>query len=118
MATKDGKKTGGRQKGTPNKKTQDVMEVCERLGLNPIEVLARFALGDWNGLGYESAQIEVNHTEYGSVLKYTIDPGVRSKCAAELASYIFPKRKAIEHSGPDGDPLQTLVVEVVHAKKD
>jgi hypothetical protein len=36
MATKDGKKTGGRQKGTPNKTTRDmkaaIMEAFERAG--------------------------------------------------------------------------------------
>ena len=26
---------------------------------------------------------------------------------AELAQYVYPKRKAVEHSGPGGGPIET-----------
>lgn len=33
------------------------------------------------------------------------DKGARLQALKELANYIYPKRKAIELSGPDGEPL-------------
>jgi hypothetical protein len=32
---------------------------------------------------------------------------LKAKMHAELAQYVAPKRKALEHSGPDGQPLAT-----------
>ena len=40
-----GKKTGGRKRGTPNKRTADLIERLERLKCDPIEALARIAKG-------------------------------------------------------------------------
>ena len=64
-------KTGGRKKGTPNKKTKDVMELLESMGCNPIERLVSIA---------EDPEVDV---------------AVRVRIYAELASYIFPKRKSM-----------------------
>jgi hypothetical protein len=74
MAT--GKKTGGRTKGTPNKKTRDVIEKLEALGCDPIEGMARLAL-----------QAE----EDG-------DKSLAARMYSELAVYVAPKRKAIEQT--------------------
>jgi hypothetical protein len=41
-----------------------------------------------NGTGYEA-----------------VSPETRCRAASELASYIAPKLKAIEHSGPGGDAI-------------
>lgn len=39
-------------------------------------------------------------------------PELRGKMEAELAQYLYPKRKAIEHTGPDGGPVGIkLIVE-------
>ena len=70
-----GKKTGGRVKGTPNKTTLAVAERLEAIGCDPIEGMARIAMD----------------------INTPID--VRAKLYSELAQYIAPKRKAIEHSG-------------------
>jgi hypothetical protein len=66
---------GGRSAGTPNKRTQDVIERLEALKCDPIEGMARIAMDANN------------------------PPELRGRMFAELAQYIAPKRKALEHSG-------------------
>ena len=107
--TKDGKKTGGRTKGTPNKDTQELIEIAERLGCSFFEVICLFAMGDWKALGYKSEMTLVSSTDKGESYKYTIDPAVRAKCAMEGASYLYAKRKAIELSNSPENPLEMRV---------
>src|SRR4051812_32595528 len=73
-----GRKTGGRQKGTPNKATQDVAARLKALGCDPIEGMAALALDTSN------------------------PPELRGRMFSELAQYVAPKRKAIEHSAEPG----------------
>ena len=68
-------KTGGRQKGTRNKRTQDVITRLEAMDCDPIEGMARIAMDE-------------NNT-----------PELRGRMYAELAQYTAPKLRAIEHSG-------------------
>jgi hypothetical protein len=70
MAT--GFKTGGRIKGTPNKKTTDIQQLLENLNCNPIEGMARIA---------ENIEIDI---------------GIRLNAYKELAQYMFPKRRAVD----------------------
>ena len=67
-----GKKTGGRQAGTPNKRTTELSERLEALGCDPIEGMAQIAMDQAN------------------------PPELRGRMYAELAGYLFPKRKATE----------------------
>ena len=72
------KKTGGRTKGTPNKKTEELLELIEDTGcMHPITGLARIAQQTYNNGDFA--------TSMGAF--------------KELAHYVAPKRKAIEHSG-------------------
>jgi hypothetical protein len=92
-------KVGGRTKGTPNKSALPLQEKAKELGCDPFEILCRFALGDWQGLGYDKG-ITYQSTNKGDLIeKHIIPPELRSKAAAEAAQYLYPKRKAIEHSG-------------------
>lgn len=82
---KKGERRGGRQKGTPNKRTllfETVREACEAQGYSPVETLIEIAKNAGN------------------------DAGVRGRAAAELCSYLFPKRKAVEVSGMGGSPIE------------
>lgn len=72
----------GRAKGTPNKKTEMLMEICERMKCNPFEGLVKLA-------------------------QESEDEGIRLGAYKEVCSYLYPKRKAIEVSGPDGGPIQS-----------
>jgi hypothetical protein len=77
MAT--GRKTGGRKAGTPNRKTGEIGELLEALGCNPIEGMAKIAQNLKN-----SAEL-------------------RGRMYAELAQYVYPKRKAVEQSFVDAE---------------
>ncbi len=78
-----GIKTGGRKKGTPNKATRSIEEKLAALGCDPIEGMARIAM----------------HPR--------TRPDLKIKALAEIAQYVLPKRKAVEHSGPDGSAIST-----------
>ena len=80
-------KTGGRQAGTSNRKTQALLEKLDSLGCDPIEGLAKIALAP------------------------ETPPELKVRCLAELAQYVYPKRKAIDLST---DPNSTLTVVVEH----
>ena len=79
--SKPGERRGGRQKGTPNKATVEVQQRLSELGVDPIEGMARIAMDP-------EATLEL-----------------RGRMFAELAAYIAPKRKAVEHTGADGAPI-------------
>lgn len=83
-----GKKTGGRQPGTPNRRTQEAAEKLAALGLCPLEGMAALALDQANS------------------------PELRGRMLSELAQYVFPKRKASEVSGPDGGPVVVEAAEL------
>lgn len=67
---KYGNKTGGRQKGTPNKKTADLLE---RLGnYNPVDALLAISQDENTPL---DIQVKIN---------------------LDLMNYIYPKRKSVD----------------------
>lgn len=67
---KYGNKTGGRQKGTPNKKTADLLE---RLGnYNPLDALLAISQDEDTPL---EIQVKIN---------------------LDLMNYVYPKRKSVE----------------------
>lgn len=82
-------KYGGRQKGTPNKKTVALQEIAARLDVDPFEIVLLFAKGDFITLGIGE-----------------VTPEQRLKAAIEASSYLHPKRKAIEHTGEGGGAIQ------------
>lgn len=77
-------KGAGRKKGEPGKLARDVQSRLEELGCDPIAGLARIAKA----------------TEKS-------EPAVSAHCYKALANKIYPDRKAVEHAGVDGGPIQT-----------
>jgi hypothetical protein len=73
--SKPGERRGGRQKGTPNKATANIQEQLNALGFDPITAMVKIAKNNTNPVE------------------------VRARMCSELAQYVAPKRKAIEHSG-------------------
>ena len=76
------KKTGGRKRGVPNKRTiakiLGIEEYCRKKKYDPLHAMIDIAL-DAN-----------------------TDPAIRLSCHKEVAQYIYAKRKAVELSaGPD-----------------
>ena len=85
-------KTGGRTKGTPNKKTLLVQQQMEDLGFDPIE-----------------SMIEINRLAMAKE-----DYSLAGQMAKELAQYVYPKRKSIEQTSEEIDlPPMEVVVQFV-----
>lgn len=74
-----GERRGGREVGIPNKRTLVLQELLQNLKLNPAEKIAE--------------------------LLPQLEP--RDQCAVllKLMEFLYPKRKALEVSGPNGDVL-------------
>ena len=81
-------KFGGRVSGTPNKRTTKLQELLEERfpGWCPVVQMAALA----------------QDTE--------ADMGLRVTCCKEVAQYLYPKRKAIEHSGDGGGLISFRMV--------
>jgi hypothetical protein len=92
----------GRPKGSTNASSRMVQEKCELMGIDPVAVLILFTGNRWQELGYKSEK-----NKFGFP---TIPTKLRAECAMELANYIAPKLKSIEHTGEGGGPMITEVV--------
>jgi len=111
MATLDGKKTGGRKKGSLNLHTKfgpKAMDTAERLGVDPFEILLRFSANDWEGLGYVSSTRHVLSQSGKPIEVDTIQPFERIAAAKAACEYLFPKRKSLEFEGEAADSLTAL----------
>ena len=85
MSFKPGhKKIGGRAKGVPNKFTRSVMEICQEMNFDPVQGLIELA-------------------------RCAEDEGNRVTAHKELMKYIYPQRKAVEHSGSIDTGLQQMI---------
>lgn len=94
-----GIKTGGRKKGTPNKDKECIRDKIEGMGVYPLEMIAEIAK-TYHDLGdYDRAIV----------------------AAKELAPYMYPKLKTIEHTGGTDDTLDakftTININPKKAKK-
>lgn len=65
---------GGRTKGTLNKKTEDLMAICEAKGINVFEAMVELAVTEKH-------------------------PDKKFHKLTEVATYLYSKRKSLEHSG-------------------
>ena len=123
MAGKGGRNPGaGRKKGVPNKRTLEVRATCERLKCDPFELFARITNGELEcsvcfgkGKTYYRGddglpKLRGCQSCWGT-LREKISPGDRLRAATELAQYVLPKLRAIEHTGKDGGPILLSLAE-------
>ena len=115
-----GERRGGRRKGSPNRRTVEVAERLAALGCDPLEGMARIALGDVPCLTCKGG----GRVRLGPAGKVVAEGGregacprclgdgrepvpyeLRARMSAELAEYVAPKRSRVEHSGPDGEAI-------------
>jgi hypothetical protein len=76
----------GRKKGTVNKATQSLLDILKEEGVDPFRGFC-----------------ELSRSE---------DPNIKMKALSELCQYVYPKRKAIEHSfEPTDDELKEIIKE-------
>lgn len=92
---KGGKKFGGRKKGTPNKVSGDVREALKLLA-------------------------ECHVRELATWMKQIRDPARRIQLFIDLLEYTVPKLGRMEHTGPNGGPIQqqTLGIQLDGALTD
>jgi hypothetical protein len=93
------RKKAGRPPGALGASTIHLDELVRRLDCHPLEILLRFAKNDAAGLGYDSSKTLVPTPKGDLIERDVITVEMRIKAAAEAAAYLFPKLKAIEHSG-------------------
>lgn len=79
----------GRKKGTPNKVTVDLLERMQ-------EVAAK--------RGVENFHPVVAMAEIALDPEWPME--IRSRMYSESSKYVAPQRKAVEHSGPGGEPIE------------
>lgn len=87
---------GGRQKGTPNKRTQALQERLTSMDCDPIEAMVR--------IGEQAKADKDWHLAFG-VYK-------------ELAQYVYPKRKAIEVYDEGPEEKREIEIRIVGVNKD
>lgn len=97
MSNHGGKRAGaGRKPGSRNRKSLEAMRRLRGTDADPITALLRIA----------------TKAEKAS------DDALAFQCYKELASYCYPKLKAIEHSGSDGGALTIQVVKLADTSPD
>lgn len=110
-------KTGGRRKGEPDLKIK-ALASCQQYRVNPFDLFAQSIDGQircsvckgtgrakyatQDGQKMEQRQCASCH---GDGYEH-LTPRDRLWAAAQLASRIEPELKAVEHTGPDGGPVQ------------
>ncbi len=103
--TKGCEKTGGRQKGTQNKRSSTVVEIAERLGVDPFEVLMMIVANDWEGLGYDSPEVMKVVAGGASYHEDRISLRDRLDAAKDAARYLYSQKKSIEITGDAENPV-------------
>ena len=83
----------GRKAGVPTRKTLEITEKLAKLGCDPIIGMARIALDKKNPLE------------------------LRGRMFSELAQYVAPKRRAVEHSA-DKPTLEALLGRLAEEPED
>src|SRR5690349_1327252 len=90
MPVPKGTRVGGRQKGTPNRKTAEVVAAIESSGLTPLDYMLSVLRNDAN------------------------DQPTRLDAAHKAAPYVHAKLATIDVGNKDGEPLKTIsVIELV-----
>jgi hypothetical protein len=85
-------KKGGRQAGTPNKRTSAIREYCEKRGVNPAYFCVDVLAGDTEAVGKDSISFED-----------------KQWAVETLLPYVEGKRKPVDADGDDkGITLQDL----------
>ena len=88
-----GRKTGGRQKGTPNRKTRTLLAQVEASGMSPLDFLLQ-------------------------VMRDPAAPlATRFEAAYRAAPYVHPRLAAVEHAGKDKGQIETKVLSDLDAAR-
>lgn len=128
MGAANAPKTGGRRKGTPNKRTRELVAILDEHGYCPIADaiwVAAVAKKEYERSGeiYDAIQDERTKQDVRTPLVDTAPDYLRivQTSALGIAPYAFPKRKSIEFDGANAKDFITAFGELAKAallKKD
>lgn len=99
----NGKKTGGRKKGVPNKATiarKAEFEAAKKRGLTPLQLLQE---------SYAILYRRATMKDGKRLRDDEIDEAMLERACAiakDAAPYLHPRLNAIQHTGKDGEPIQ------------
>ena len=99
----------GRIKGTPNKDTKTLKELIAAACGADWDPVVEMALIAKTGLMDEYQPDPLTGVPIKTGNQLIADPKTRVLCRKEVSEYIHPKRRAIEVSDPNGDPLSVGV---------
>lgn len=89
-----GKRPGsGRKKGSATKKTREIADRAAEEGITPLEYMLQIMR---RTTAHEDPKVEVARE------------ALAFEAAKAAAPYIHPRLAAVEHTGPDGGPVQTV----------
>lgn len=98
MAGKGKPKSGGRKKGTPNLDKADLLQAIrdavDDQDYHPVVQLALVAT--------DTSMVKVTETKQGKLVEFEVakySDELRITAAKEVAQYVAPKLKAVEHTG-------------------
>ena len=98
-----GKKTGGRQKGSVNKRTEGKRVLIRQQtgeGVTPLEVLLGSMRKAW--------EKGIEHENYGNHSEAEACRKTACAHAVDAAPYLHPKLSTISHQGDEDNPLRTV----------
>lgn len=112
-----GNKTGGRKKGTPNKNTQELIDLADQLGVNPFAILLHFASGNYEALGMPK-QVVKSAGMGRTYIEDSILPEMRLDAAYKCAQFLYPKRKALEVKKETSGEIKFITQDEFNEAKD
>jgi len=101
-----GRKTGGRQKGTPNRVDSETRAILKRIVDKRLKDLDAMIEDTWRGIEIEK-QMPDGTTVVG---RLNADPGRAAKLVLEAAKFVVPELARAEVVGADGGPLIINIV--------
>lgn len=118
MGRKGEVKTGGRKKGSLNKRTLELNEILSKYDANPAEILALIMLGDESRL---KMMKRISIDSEGNIIELPpITPEMQLTAAKELIKYAYPQKKAIDHTTAGeslGNSLTDVLKSIIDARK-
>lgn len=90
--SRPGERRGGRQKGTPNRRTSERMQAIEAGGAMPLEIMLGAARILW-ARAHEGEAVDLDMVERAGSM------------AKDAAPYVHPRLASVAHTGRDGGPI-------------
>lgn len=100
-----GLKTGGRQKGSRNKRTEAQAVAIETSGLTPLDYMLSIL------------RTPIECPEDMGIKEHIAAASLRLEAAKSAAPYVHPKLANIEVTGKDGGPLEVKIVQFSNPAK-